>query len=363
MLSASPSGLRWDLFCRVVDNFGDIGVCWRLAADLASRGHRVRLWVDDATALAWLAPQGLPGIEVIHWSSDCPILEPGDVVVEAFGCDPPEAFVRAMASRTAPSRPPVWINLEYLSAEDYVERSHRLPSPQFNGPGAGLTKWFFYPGFTSATGGLLREPGLLARQARFDAKAWLAGLGVERRPGERLVSLFCYAAAPVASWLERLGDIPTLLLATPGHAARLTKAAQAQGVPGTCRIRALPWLSQPDYDHLLWACDLNVVRGEDSFVRAQWAGRPFVWNIYPQDDGAHIVKLDAFLDRYLAAAAVPLAGPVRAWMHAWNAADPVLPASLPDLARWQGHSVAWRDTLLGQTDLCTQLLEFVTEKR
>jgi hypothetical protein len=23
--------LHWDIFCRVIDNFGDIGVCWRLA--------------------------------------------------------------------------------------------------------------------------------------------------------------------------------------------------------------------------------------------------------------------------------------------------------------------------------------------
>ncbi|MEO7887531.1 MAG: elongation factor P maturation arginine rhamnosyltransferase EarP, partial [Polaromonas sp.] len=44
--------LQWDIFCKVIDNFGDIGVCWRLAADLASRGHKVRLWVDDASALA-----------------------------------------------------------------------------------------------------------------------------------------------------------------------------------------------------------------------------------------------------------------------------------------------------------------------
>ena len=54
----------WDIFCQVIDNFGDIGVCWRLAADLAARGHQVRLWVDDASALHWMAPQGAAGVEV-----------------------------------------------------------------------------------------------------------------------------------------------------------------------------------------------------------------------------------------------------------------------------------------------------------
>ncbi len=60
--------MHWDLFCRVIDNFGDIGVCWRLAADLGARGESVRLWVDDASALAWMAPQGSAGVEVLRWT-------------------------------------------------------------------------------------------------------------------------------------------------------------------------------------------------------------------------------------------------------------------------------------------------------
>jgi len=62
--------MQWDLFCRVIDNFGDIGVCWRLAADLAGRGEAVRLWTDDAGALAWMAPQGAPGVQVCAWPAD-----------------------------------------------------------------------------------------------------------------------------------------------------------------------------------------------------------------------------------------------------------------------------------------------------
>ena len=37
----------WDVFCRVVDNYGDAAVCWRLARQLADEhGARVRLWID-----------------------------------------------------------------------------------------------------------------------------------------------------------------------------------------------------------------------------------------------------------------------------------------------------------------------------
>src|SRR5262249_43250484 len=152
---------------------------------------------------------------------------------------------------------PVWINLEYLSAEDYVERSHGLPSPQHN----GLTKWFFYPGFTPRTGGLLREAALVAVRERFDREAWLAPPGLTLRPGERVVTLFSYANPALAPLLDDLAKEPALLLVAPGAAQRALG-----GDRGALRVRGLPWLTQADYDRLLWAGDLNFVRGEDSFV-------------------------------------------------------------------------------------------------
>lgn len=356
-MPASPCPpLRWDIFCRVVDNHGDLGVCWRLAADLAGRGHALRLWVDDPSALSWMAPEGAAGVQVLHWVDDVPMPEPGDVVVEAFGCDPPAGFVEAMARQPVP---PTWINLEYLSAEGYVERSHRLPSPQMSGPGTGLVKWFFYPGFTAATGGLLREPGLAEAQQSLDAHAWLTQQGIVPRAGERLVSVFCYRGAPLAGLADRLADAPTLLLAAPGAA---TADLAAAALPAGVRVQALPWLTQTGYDRLLWCCGLNFVRGEDSFVRAQWAGRPFVWHIYPQHDRAHEAKLEAFLAHHLAQAPMALAREASAWMRGWNGMG-TLPSSLPDLALWTAHAVRWRDALLAHPDLATGLLAFISEKR
>ncbi len=322
----SPGRPRsWDLFCRVIDNFGDIGVCWRLAVDLAARGEHVRLWVDDAAALAWMAPHGAPGVTV--GAFDAPG-EPGDVVVEAFGCNPPPEFIDRMAAAR-----PVWVNLEYLSAEAWVERSHALPSPQAN----GLTKWFFFPGFTGATGGLLREPELLARRAAF-----------ERPPGPRRASVFCYPN-PMLPALAAHFDGELWL--TPG-------AAQALEAP---HVVHLGWTDQPGYDRLLWSCDLNFVRGEDSLVRAIWAGLPFVWHIYPQDDGVHRVKLDAFLDRFLAGTEPGFAADLRALWLAWNGFGP-WPAHWPDDGAWRAACTALRDRLGVQPDLTSQLLGFVRER-
>ena len=349
--------LRWDLYCRVIDNHGDAGVCWRLATGLAARGQQVRLVIDDASPLRWMAPLGAPGVQVGPWPGPA---EPGDVVVEAFGCDPPPALVQAMAAR----RPaPVWINLEYLSAEPYVERSHGLPSPQRN----GLCKWFYYPGFTPKTGGLLREDGLLDARAAFDRHAWLAAQGWPVRPGERVASLFCYEQPALPALLADLARQPTLLLLTPGHAQRQVGAA-----PPGVRLAPLPFLTQPGFDRLLWSSDLNFVRGEDSLVRALWAGAPFVWQAYPQHDGAHHAKVEALL----AQAQLPAAA--SALWRAWNGLPGAAWPGLPDAA-WPGRPGAaaadragtdpwlqaqldWRQRQLGTPDLVSQLHAFALGK-
>ncbi len=349
--------MRWDLFCRVIDNHGDLGVCWRLAADLGSRGEQVRLWVDDPGALAWMAPRGAPGVSVVRWAEPLPMVEPGDVVMEAFGCDPPAAFVSHMAAQAPP---PVWINLEYLSAEPYVDRSHGLPSPQLQGPGAGLTKWFFYPGFTPTSGGLLRG----AQAPAGDSAAWLAAQGVPLRDGERRISLFAYADAPLRELFDRLDSEPTLLLLAAGAAqAPALALLNAQRRRGQhLRAHALPWLDQPGYDQLLHACDVNFARGEDSIVRAMAVGAPFVWQIYAQADGAHAAKLDALLTRFLAHAAPALAADVRALWRAWNHLG-AWPAALPEAKAWRALSVAWRQHLATQDGLTARLLSFVAAKQ
>jgi uncharacterized repeat protein (TIGR03837 family) len=343
--------MRWDVFCKVIDNHGDLGVCWRLAADLAGRGDAVRLWVDDGAALAWMAPQGHPGVQVRPWGDAAQATDPGDVVVEAFGCEPDEGFVQSMAAQARAGRAPAWINLEYLSAEPWVERCHRLPSPVQAGAGRGLVKRFFYPGFTPATGGLLREPDLLERQAAFDPDRWLAAHGI-RVQGETLASLFCYEPPGLGAWLEQLSQAsrPTRLLVTAGRAQAAVREWLARHPAGALRIDWLPLLPQREFDHLLWSCDLNFVRGEDSLVRALWAGKPFVWNIYPQDDGAHLRKLDAFLDWFGAPDSL------RRFHRAWNATAQDLPAT--ELVAWGRAAQGARERLLGQQDLVSQLKSF-----
>jgi uncharacterized repeat protein (TIGR03837 family) len=372
---ASP--LLWDIFCQVVDNHGDLGVCWRLSRELAARGQQVRLWLDDARALPWMAPGalqgGVPGVRVLPWTRPLAAavlrtLPRADVWIEAFGCELPPEFMAASAdaeSLEAPQRPPVWINLEYLSAEPYVERMHGLPSPVQQGPAAGRTKWFFYPGFTARTGGLLREHDLATRQTGFDRTTWRASLGVADAAGP-LVSLFCYEppALPALLGHLRADHAGARLLVTAGRATQAVQRAiarenshlSASTQPEPLWISYLPALPQTDYDRLLWACDLNFVRGEDSLVRALWAGAPFVWHIYPQHDDAHHAKLAAFLDWLDAPPSL------RRFHLAWNGIGDH--AALPplELPAWRACVRAARARLLAQPGLCGQLVEFALAK-
>ena len=382
----SDTPLSLALFCKVVDNYGDIGICWRLARQLRhEHAVAVTLWVDDLDSFARLCPaldsgaalQQVDGVAVRHWRSQDGEFAPAevaDIVIEFFACDIPPGYISAMAARTPR---PVWLNLEGLSAEEWVEGCHTLPSMH---PRLPLTKHFFFPGFTAKTGGLLREADLERQRAQFQADpaamaAFLARYGVSAAElAATRVSLFCYPHAPLASLFEawQQGDGALLCLVPEGVAADAVAAFLGQPAqPGAVRTRAaltlrvIPFVAQPDYDRLLWACDLNFVRGEDSFVRAQWAGRPFVWHIYPQDENLHHVKLRAFLQRY-AAPADGLAALSLCWNGAaaeqagWPALWRQLRAQMPALA---SHGAAWEAQMAAHGDLVSNLLDFVRSLR
>lgn len=364
--------LSFDIFCRVVDNYGDIGVCWRLARRLAAmpEHHLVRLWVDDMGAFSRIEPRAsaasspvIDGVDIVHWTSSPPNLTPHAVVVEAFACDPPPAFVTRMVEQRS-----LWINLEYLSAESWVESCHALPSQQAN----GLRKAFFFPGFTVKTGGLLREPTLLAER-----DAWLADRALrdgllrkvglpeahiaELQAGAQQILLFAYPQAPAGVLLEVLTNraTPSVLLVPTGVCPDLPR-----GQHGATYVHDMPFVDQRDFDRLLWSSDLNCVRGEDSLVRALWAGKPLLWHIYPQTDGAHMTKLDAWLVRS------PFKSPVAELMRAWNHGDSQMSNALlqealrpKEWADWQAAAAAWSLALAQLPELADALVKFCWRSR
>lgn len=345
--------IQCDIFCAVIDNFGDAAVSWRLARQLADEhGWKVRLLIDRPDVLERLTPdREVPGVEIRHWTA---ATIPGaipDVVVEAFACDLPGAYLSAMA---ASNPAPLWLNLEYLSAELWIDDCHGLPSRH---PRLPLTKHFFFPGFTPASGGLLREADYDTRRARFDPALFRRTFDLPPPPEDGLtISMFSYPTPLLeellAAWAASASPVQVLF---PG-------ASLAARQTGALELHPLPFLPQRQYDELLWTCDINFVRGEDSFVRAQWAARPFVWHIYPQHEAAHEAKLDAFLARYPGAKhCAPL------W-QAWNRTG--TGESLTEgWARFAGHVRAlgdaarsWERSLAAGPELATKLVRFCTDR-
>ncbi len=319
--------MQADVFCRVIDNYGDIGVTWRLVRQLQhERNWQIRLWVDDLKSFQRLEPQValvarqvINGIEIINWAQATDFT-PRAVVIATFSCDLPERYMAKLHESKLPSS--LWINLEYLSAEDWVEGCHQLPSLRSD----GLSSHFFFPGFTERTGGLLRETALIAHRDAWQAdraaqRTFLENLGLSERAilalfplssnphPARLVNLFCYASAPVDSLIKVLCTDPrqTVLLISDGIHPQFQS-----GQYGQLFIERVPFLPQTEYDKVLWTADLNFVRGEDSIVRGIWAGKPLLWQIYPQTQNTHLEKLQAWLAR------AGLAGDICKLMISWN---------------------------------------------
>ncbi len=372
---------RWDIFCTVVDNFGDIGVTWRLARQLvAEHSLAVRLWVDDLRAFERLCPgidihatqQWQEGVDVRHWPADwlpTDVADASDVVIAAFACQLPSAYMDAMAAR---DKAPLWMNLDYLSAEDWVIGCHGLPSVKYK----NVQKYFFFPGFQVGTGGLLRERGLLEQRRQFQQSSeaqreFLLSLGIHPAQDAQLISLFAYENPGLASWLDVMAAdaLPTHLLVPEGRI--LGDVQRWLGVDGlapgavhrreSVTVQVLPFVRQDQYDRLLWSCDFNAVRGEDSFVRAQWAGRPLLWHIYRQDEDIHLDKLEAFLTLYTRGLSAPAREAISGLWRAWNGGHAVADQWQVTRKHWpelQKHADAWCLEQASRADLAAALVQF-----
>ena len=350
--------MRWDIFCQIVDNYGDAGVCWRLARSLSKRDDiRIRLFCDDLKVLDKIAhgdavrSGASMGIEVLPWEASESISEVADVVIEAFACAIPSTYINQMVQRHQTTGvSPLWINLEYLTAEAWSDDMHLMPSPQNN----GLNKFFYFPGFTAKTGGLIGDDWDDATMRRVPVSLEHIWTNNSRKK----ISIFHYPHALLEPWLADLAqaakesgdELDIFICGKQNISDNFIKELRSSSF----NFVQLPFIPQEDYDWLLAHCDFNLVRGEDSFVRAQWAGKPFIWDIYPQSDQAHEIKWNAFLERYFEDCPNTLnplgkmmmrgSSPVIWWSH------------LNDLT---SHSASWSKKLRDLGHLEVKILDFV----
>jgi len=389
-----PSSL-WDIFCQVVDNHGDLGVCWRLSQHLLNLGQRVRLFIDQPEGLTWMAPHRheleaqhqltvLPWPNDLLWSNPSPNdWEKPQCVVEAFGCEIPQTYLARLCEPPKAQDPSLvgerskpswtWINLEYLSAEDYPERMHQLPSPVMQGAAKGMTKWFFYPGFTPQTGGLLKrlEPTRADTTHNQSLKGSDSPDLIWNPQAQLKVFLFSYEPPALTGLLRQWLQLqtPTHLKVSFGRSHALVQSTleSTEFKPwvrheskrfkhmNLLTIEFIDALDHPQFDALLASSDLNFVRGEDSWIRAIWAQKAFIWQIYPQDDGVHLIKMNAFLKRFDAPESLQKV--FRVWNGFETTPLPVL--SPEEILVWTQWTQKLASHLDAMPDLSEQLCDFL----
>ncbi len=295
---ASPSSSQVHIFCTVVDNYGDAGVCLRLARHYARKGAQTALVIDKPELIDRMMPnwRNEPGLSVQTAKPD-PTSSPQPIeltVIEAFQYDAPLDYRIALEHLHESGTTVHRFALDYLATEPWAASHQGLVSPDLevkrvlagkgvtaDPTGPAATRKWFAPSFDGQGFPLIHDDFTEANPEQ--RQQMRARLGATQED-DFLVMAFGYPDAP---WDE------------------LKQALQSHGLPPGFK-HAVFWqpkgleLTQDEFDSALQACDLNFVRGEDSFVRAHWAAAsqwqvPFVWQPYRQDGQAHEDKLQGWL--------------------------------------------------------------------
>lgn len=305
-----------DIFCEIIDNYGDIGVVYRVAKELKKNfpESKIRVFLNRLeefkkinSQVQELPFQKIDGIEYITFDfvkEKAKELSTSQVIIEAFGCKIPEEYMEIAYENSE-----LLINLEYLSAEDWIEDFHLQSSPLGKGK---IKKLFFMPGFTERSGGIIADSNYLERikkvlkDREYYEKKYLSD--IEDRESKLVGTIFSYEKN-FTTLLEDLKSLDReIVILAMGEKTQesFRKIFEKNSIAyfrnsikyGKIEIRFLDFLNQEEYEELINIVDFNFVRGEDSFIRAVLTGKPYMWHIYCQEDYAHMDKIEGFLDKY-----------------------------------------------------------------
>ena len=135
-----------DIFCEVIDNYGDVGVTYRLAREFKRiyPNKKLRFIINQTEELNLIKKS--EDIETISYEDISIIDSFADLIIESFGCVIPKEYMDKALKNSK-----IIINLEYFSAEDWVDGFHLQESFL----GGNLKKYFFIPGLSQKSGGIL----------------------------------------------------------------------------------------------------------------------------------------------------------------------------------------------------------------
>ena len=281
-----------DIFCQVIDNYGDVGVAYRLAREFKRvyPNKKLRFVINQTEELNLIRKS--EDIEIILYKDISKIENSADLIIESFGCEIPKKYMDKALKNSK-----LIINLEYFSAEKWVDDFHLQESFL----GGNLKKYFFIPGLSEKSGGILLDNEFLERKKKVEANKeyYLEKFGIKEKY-DLIGSVFSYEKNfdSLIEELKKLGKKIILLILSEKTQKNFIKYFDNNNYYDKIKFVKLPFFTYNKYEELLALCDFNLVRGEDSFVRALLLGKPFLWHIYPQDENTHIEKLESFLEKY-----------------------------------------------------------------
>ncbi len=227
------------------------------------------------------------------------------MIFEAFGCEIPDFIMKKAYYQSK-----ILINLEYLSAEEWVEGYHLKESLL---PEGNLKKYFYMPGFTEKTGGVIINSNTIINSIKSKEDRVLIINNLLSSFAPKLIynnntilgSIFTYLRnfkTLVESAVNINKEFIFFIFGSKSNDGMMQtlkdmdyKTIDVNRILyKNIHIIFIPFLSQQQYDSLLYCTDFNIVRGEDSLVRAILAEKPFIWNAYLQDNKYQKVKVDAF---------------------------------------------------------------------
>ena len=283
------------ILCKVVDNFGDIGVVWRLCKRLKEIDSdlKINLIVDDLFSFNKICSgiqynkdvQSYMGIDIYDWKRDdfCYqtfIKNDGEklsLILECFQCGRPD-WMEKILFEDKLSRIVNIIMIDYLTAEKYAEDFHCLKSLTRS---AKVQKVNFMPGFTNKTGGLIID------------STW-ENIPSYNPLGEILIFTYERNWAPLVRALNKYGKKS---LVAQGRGFESFMQAVKEENQNLENFNPLPFINQCEWDQVMKKSSILFIRGEESMSRACLSGIPFVWHAYPQSDEYQLVKVQALLNK------------------------------------------------------------------
>jgi uncharacterized repeat protein (TIGR03837 family) len=285
-----------DIFCDIIDNYGDIGVVYRLSKELSKKGYNVRIFSNKFSEIEKIIKnfsakknfQKLNNIEFINLDEPLQVSYTANIIIESFGCNIPDEYIDKLDEKTK-----LIINLEYLTAESWVEDFHLKES--FS-PKSFIKKYFYMPSFTLNSGGIildneyLQKVNSIKKDKEYIFNSFYKNLGLKYNSEIFYINIFTY------NW--NFKNFLNYLIETNKKYCIFILDNRFDGkfiLNDKISINYLSYMPQEDFDTWLNISDFNFVRGEESFVRATLSEIPFVWNIYPQENDVHFNKLNAFM--------------------------------------------------------------------